>query len=526
MQPRRTIGLVGITAASVGSMIGSSWLFAPLYAAQMAGPAAIISWLLAGFFFIFIVLVFAELSSMSSVNSGLTSYSFLTHGKFSGVITGWIYFLCFVTIPPVESLAVVQYASYYFPILVTKNSLNSNELSIYGYFATCCILFLIIHLNKFGTKLLTKANILTTAWKILIPLIISFALLFNSKINLPEIFQINTFAPYGWQGIMTSLSVGGIIFAFGGFQSGILLAGETLNPKRNIPIATIGAVLLVTFFYTIIQTAFIFAVPQFELSQGWKNLSFYGDLGPFLSLTLAAGLVFLSFLLYLDAIISPFGSALIMSAASSRVMYSLGKTQAAPLFVSHLNKYGSPERSVWICFFVGLILIFPFPGWKEMVRFLTSSYLVALSIAPISLVVLREKFPEAKRKFLLPFYKIISIIAFCVCGLMMHWIGFIVLLQLSIILTSIAFIYALVSYKKSKKTFKQQQFKNASWIGIFIFGFTMINYFSKFHNELNTLSILHSNLIAIVFSICVFFLGCHLSLDKNTVIKNAKSIIH
>ena len=526
MLPKRNIGLIGVTLASVGSMIGSGWLFGPLYAAQMAGPASILSWFLGGFFFVFIVLVFSELSSMFPIMGGLTSYSFFTHGKFTGIITGWIYFLCFATIVPIESLAVVQYSSTYFPMFITNNTVGKHELSTIGYVAAAFILFIMIFVNRFTIKLLTRTNSIATVWKVIVPLLIAFAFIFSSQSSYQNLTHFDGFAPYGMQGIMASLSVGGIIFAFGGFQSGIILAGETKNPQRNIPLATISSLIIVTILYVLIQTAFVVAVPETSLAQGWNKLSFTGDLGPFAGLALAAGFTILCAFLYIDAIVSPFGSGLIMTSTTARIMHGLGTIDAAPKFVTKLNKHGSPENSLWLCFAVGLILIFPFPGWKEMVTFLTSSYVITLSVTPIALVVLREKYPEYKRPFKLPFYNLISLIAFCICGLMMHWIGYQVLIKLTCIITLFVGIYSIILYKKRRSLIKTLDLKGSLWIFIYLIGFTLINYFSNFGNGTGHLSTGLSNVISIIFSIFVFIIACKISLSKQQIIKNIHEVKH
>ncbi|WP_186645878.1 APC family permease [Fluviispira vulneris] len=519
MLPKRNVGLIGVTLASVGSMVGSGWLFGPLYAAQMAGPASITSWLLGGFCFIFIVLTFAELASMFPIMGGLTSYPFFTHGKFSGVLTGWIYFLCFVTISPIESLAVVQYASNYFPNLVERTGAKP-ELSVIGYIASAFILFVIIFINRYSVKFLTRTNTLATIWKLFVPLAIAGAFIFSPSSDFSNINHFHGFAPNGLQGIMASLSVGGIIFAFGGFQSGIILAGETKNPQKNIPLAALSSILIVTLLYCLIQFAFIIAIPGESLNEGWSKLSFTGDMGPFAGLALAAGFTFLCSLLYLDAVVSPFGSGLMMTSTTSRVLRTLGNIGAAPKAMTRLNKHGSPETSLWVCFFVGLILIFPFPGWKEMVTFLTSSFVLTLSVTPIALMVLRDKCPDVKRPFKLPFYHIMSLIAFCICGLMMHWIGFVVLLKLSIIITLFTIIFAIIKYKEGKEVFAKYNFKCSLWLVGYLIGFTIINYFSGFGSGIQKLSNFEGNTCAILFSIIVFYIARKNSLNKENVIKN------
>src|SRR5260363_279967 len=88
----------------------------------------------------------------------------------------------------------------------------------------------------------------------------------------------------------SALSVGGVAFAFTGFQNGLMLAGEVKNPQRNIPIAILGAVAIGFVLYFMLQLAFIAAVPRSSLAQGWQHLSFAGDSGPLVGLTLLLGL--------------------------------------------------------------------------------------------------------------------------------------------------------------------------------------------------------------------------------------------
>ena len=78
MKFQKKVGTAGILFASISAMIGSGWLFSSLYAAQIAGPAAIISWLLAGFIIIVIALTFAEVGSLFPIAGGIANYPYFT----------------------------------------------------------------------------------------------------------------------------------------------------------------------------------------------------------------------------------------------------------------------------------------------------------------------------------------------------------------------------------------------------------------------------------------------------------------
>lgn len=107
---RKELGLWSLMAAGVGSVIGSGWLFSSMYAAQTAGPAAIIAWIIAGALMLMIALVFAELGMVRPESGGLVRYPLYSNGRLAASIVGWAMWLAYVANPPSEAAAVVQYA--------------------------------------------------------------------------------------------------------------------------------------------------------------------------------------------------------------------------------------------------------------------------------------------------------------------------------------------------------------------------------------------------------------------------------
>src|SRR5881392_3574779 len=86
---KRHVGVVGLLFASVGSIIGSGWLFGALNASVTAGPAAVISWALGGVMILMIALVYAELGTMYPLSGGVVRYPHLSFGSFASYTTGW-----------------------------------------------------------------------------------------------------------------------------------------------------------------------------------------------------------------------------------------------------------------------------------------------------------------------------------------------------------------------------------------------------------------------------------------------------
>jgi amino acid transporter len=108
---RRDVGIIGLLFASVGSIIGSGWLFGALNAAQAAGPAAIISWALGGFMILLIALVYAERGTMFPLSGGVVRFPHLAFGSFASYTAGWITRPAAATVATIEVEGALQYAT-------------------------------------------------------------------------------------------------------------------------------------------------------------------------------------------------------------------------------------------------------------------------------------------------------------------------------------------------------------------------------------------------------------------------------
>src|SRR6202030_3669181 len=110
---KREMGLIGATWASETSIIGSGWLFGALFAAQAAGTAALLGWVIAGVIVIILALVHAELGGMYPVSGGTARFPHFAFGSVAGISFGFFSWLQAVTVAPIECFAVMQYGSYY-----------------------------------------------------------------------------------------------------------------------------------------------------------------------------------------------------------------------------------------------------------------------------------------------------------------------------------------------------------------------------------------------------------------------------
>ena len=106
---QRAVGFWGLTFVSLGSIIGSGWLLGALGAARVAGPASLVSWILAGAMLAVLALIHAELGSTYPVAGGTAVFPDIAFGTLTGFVAGWAAYLQAVAIAPIEVEASLQY---------------------------------------------------------------------------------------------------------------------------------------------------------------------------------------------------------------------------------------------------------------------------------------------------------------------------------------------------------------------------------------------------------------------------------
>src|SRR3990167_9546787 len=141
---KRSVSTLTLLFTSVSAILGSGWLFSAYYAGKIAGPAALLGWLIAGVCIIFVAFVFAELSAMLPVMGSNTRIPHMTHGTLVGFMYAWVIWLCYAAIPPTEVQAIIQYASFYFPSLTYHDASLKKEV----FFFVAILIFLLCGINE------------------------------------------------------------------------------------------------------------------------------------------------------------------------------------------------------------------------------------------------------------------------------------------------------------------------------------------------------------------------------------------
>ncbi len=528
---KRHVGLVGLLFTAVGSIIGSGWLFGALNAAEQAGPASIISWLIGAIMILFIGLTYAELGTMFPLSGGVVRFPHFAFGSFASYTTGWVTWLAAASTAPIEVLAALQYANNYIPNLQVLRD-GVAVLTPMGYVAAAALMFLFGLVNVVGIRWFARLNNSLVWWKlaIIVLVVVSF---FSAEFDGSHFDHAayGGFMPFGWHGVFSSIATAGIIFSYLGFRQGVELAGETDNPSRNVPIAIIGSVLGCAVIYIGLQTAFIGALPNAALANGWAHIgtTFSGGIedkamafGPLATLSMTLGLTWLALLLYIDAFISPADTGLIYTTVTARLSYAMGRNGNAPASLAKVSEHGVPWVSVILAFIVGLIFFLPFPSWQKLVGFVTSATVLSFGSGPLVLMALRKELPEYKRPFRLPGGIIIPYLAFLSSNLIVYWSGWdvdwklavAVLLGFSILIAHEAFYH-----RKTPRLDLRSGFWVIPWLG----GLTLISWLGSYPDlsagkgNLGILDLVTAILAIALFSALIMWIAHSMRLPRNRI---------
>jgi amino acid transporter len=477
---RRDIGRIGLLFTGVGSIIGSGWLFGAMNAAQLAGPAAIFSWLIAGVMILLIGLSYAELGTMFPVTGGVIRFPHYAYGGFASYSIGWINWLAAAVVAPIEVEGALQYATKYaqFTTAHQVGAETVHTLTGIGYVAAVILMAVFCFINIIGVRFFTQLNNVLVWWKLAIILLViaTFLLTAFHTAN----FSQYGFAPAGSKGIFTAIATAGITFSYLGFRQGIELAGETKNPGRNVPFAVIGSVLITMVIYIGLQVAFIGAVPGATLahSHGWAKLNFTNDFGPLAAIATLLGLGWLSVLLYIDAVASPADTGLIYTAVTSRLGYAQARNGNAPRALTKLTTSGVPWVATIISFVVGLFIFLPFPSWQQLVGLVTGATVLSFGSGPIVLAALRRSLPGRDRPFRLAGGDVIPFLAFYSSNMIVFWAGWTTDWKLFVAI-AIGFVLLAV-FRATGSITVAMEWTAGIWVVIWLAGLALISYLSSY----------------------------------------------
>ncbi|KJS62642.1 APC family permease [Streptomyces rubellomurinus] len=513
---KRHVGLVGLMWASVGSIIGSGWLFGAKSAVTAAGPAAVISWGIGAVAIVLLALVHAELGGLFPVAGGTARYPHYAFGGLAGMSFGWFSWLQAATVAPIEVEAMIGYAKDVPGFGGLQNA--DKTLTTSGFIAATLLMAVFVAVNFLGVKVLARTNSIATWLKIFVPLLTIFMLAITSFHG--SNFTSHGFAPFGAKGVLAAISTSGIIFALLGFEQAIQIAGESRNPKRDIPRAVLGSVAIGTVIYTLLQVVFIGALPVTAFANGWDKLDFPGIDGPFAGLATLVGLGWLYYVLKVDAVISPGGTGLIYTTSTSRISYGLSRNGYAPQKFEQLDKNGVPWVGLILSFVTGVVCFLPFPSWQQLVNFITSASVLMYAGAPLAFGALRRRLPDRERSYRLPLGGLISPVAFAVASLIIYWAGWDTLLRLGIAIAlgyGLLGSYAAYAIIKRLPNAPRLNWKAAQWLPVYLLGLGLISWQGGFGNGAGRIPLWADMGIVVVFSLAIYYWAIQVALPAEEI---------
>lgn len=515
---KRDIGFVGLIWASEGSIIGSGWLFGAQGALSTAGPAAIISWVIGGVAILILALVHAELGGMYPVSGGTARFPHYAFGGAAGASFGWFSWLQAATVAPIEVLAMITYGQHYsFASGWLKTSNGQHILTASGIVVAVVLMAAITAINFLSIRLLARTNSTATWWKVGIPLLTIFVLAI-AQFHGSNFTAADGFNPYGAKGILSAVSTSGIIFALLGFEQADQLAGESSNPKRDIPRAVIGSIVIGAVIYILLQIVFIAALPADQVKGTWATAAFGTLTGPFAQVASLLSLGWLAAILYIDAIVSPGGTGLIYITGSSRVSYGLSRNGYVPSVFEKTNKRGVPWVGLIAAFVIGCICFLPFPSWRSLVGLITSASVLMYAGAPLSLGVFRSRLPDADRPYRLPRASWLSPLAFVVANLLILWSGWATDWKLGVaILIGYVILIGNRVFKLNPTT-PQLDLRAAQWLPVYLVGMGLIVYLSDFGPLKHPWFPLWWDIVVVaVFSLAIYFWAIAVALPAEQI---------
>jgi len=509
---KRQLGLFGLLAISLGSMLGSKWLLVPGMAAGSAGPAALLSWLLAGAMLVLIALMYAELGAAYPL-------SFLSFGPVAGFAAGWVSWLQAATIAPIEVEVALQLLAPKWPGIWDP---ATHLLTGKGTgFAILFVVFFTL-LNLAGARWTSGLNQLCTYWKVLVPLTVVGALA-ASSFHTANFQPLSSDFPFGFQGIFQAVP-GGAVFALLGFEQATQFAGEARDPEGDIPRAVVISLVVGVIVYLCLQAAFIGVLGPGGIAGVAAGHSVVGlaAYGPYAVTAGALGLGWVAVLIYADAVVSPAGQGMLYLSATSRVTYSMGKAATLPKVFERVDRRGAPWFSVLLASAFGVVVLLPLRSWQDLLELIAGATAFMYAFAPVSLAALRRSDPDRARPFQLALPEVFAPLAFVAANLIIYWTGWPALWRVEAGTGIGMLVLAITHVTTTKASRPRLQLRASAWVVPWLGGLLVLDGIGPAYVR----SVRHVvpfwwDLLAVaLFSLGIFYLAQLLALPARDVAAN------
>lgn len=429
VQLHRTLGPLNLIALGIGAIIGAGlFSLTGLAAGDNAGPAVVLSFVIAAIGCGFAGMCYSELASMIPVAGSAYTYAYATLGELIGWIIGWDLVLEYAVGAGTVSVSWSRYVTsllHDFGInLPAQWALSPFETAkladgtlVHGIvnLPAVVILVLISALLIRGIRESAGVNAVIVVIKVAVVLaVVGAGAVYIKAQNYVPFIPENTgeFGHYGWSGILRGAGV--IFFAYIGFDAVSTAAQETKNPQRDMPIGILGSLAICTVLYI----AFGFVLTGLV---NYKDLQ--GDAHPVVTAIAQTPLPWLKTAATLGVVCGFTTVMLVMLLGQSRVFYAMSRDGLLPQVFSVLH----PDwKTPWISnliFMVGAGLLGGLVPIQVLGHMTSIGTLLAFIIVCAGVVILRKTHPGLERGYRVPFVPLIPFAGILVCLAMMASLG-------------------------------------------------------------------------------------------------------
>ncbi len=447
---KKTLTKLNLTTLGIGAIIGAGiFVLTGQAAAQYAGPAIVISFIISGIACAFAGLCYAEFASMIPISGSAYTYSYATLGEFLAWIIGWDLILEYLFAASTVSVGWSGYVvsflhdfGIHIPTVFTaatgsvlvelpkvgwqqltsnlsaslvEQGVNVAALPHVTAIINLPAMFIIAALTSLliiGIRESANFNNIMVIVKVsVIILFIAIGIAFVHAGNWHPFIPKNTgvWGHFGWSGILRGAGV--IFFAYIGFDAVSTAAQEAKNPQRDMPIGILGSLSISTVLYILVAIVLTGIVSYTTLNVSDPVAVGVNAMGE--------GMFWLRPIVKIAAIAGLSSVILVMLMGQPRIFYSMSKDGLLPPVFSKVHrKYKTPYVSTILTGLVAIVLagVLPISILGELVSIGT---LLAFAIVCASIIVLRKTRPDLERPFRTPFVPLIPILGALICFIQM-----------------------------------------------------------------------------------------------------------
>jgi APA family basic amino acid/polyamine antiporter len=431
---KRTLTAMDLTLLGIGAIIGTGiFVLTGTAAANQAGPAIVLSYVIAGLACGFAALCYAEFAAMIPISGSAYTYAYATLGEIFAWMIGWDLILEYA----VGSMTVaVGWSGYFQRILAGFGVALPAWMSAAPGVAPGAVINLPAVIIVLGIMVLLVVGVRESArFNAAMVAIKLAAVLFFIAVGATYVKPANwsPFMPYGFPGVMTGAAV--VFFAYIGFDAVSTTAEEAKNPKRDLPIGIIASLVICTLLYLIVAAILSGIVPVVQFKNDAQFLN--APVGYALSVInkdWAAGLVSAGAVAGITSVL------LVMLMSQPRIFFAMSRDQLLPAGVSKVHpRFRTPYITTIItCVIVAAVAAFvPIQILGEMTSIGT---LFAFVVVSLAVIILRLRRPDAVRPFRVPFGYVIPVLGVLSCLYLMvslsvmTWVRFLGWLDIGMII--------------------------------------------------------------------------------------------